>query len=58
VRLNETEINGMVNTFGERPVGEIIALIGSTGNLGIAVVNGNAAAKLGVKPGDEVLVMT
>ena len=58
VRLNETAINGMVNTFGERPAGEIIALIGSTGNLGIAVVNGNAAAELGVKPGDEVLVMT
>ena len=56
VRLNEMEINGMVNTFGERPVGELIALIGSTGNLGIAVVNGNAAAKLGVKIGDQILV--
>jgi len=57
VRLNNTAINGMVNTFGERPVGEIISLIGSTGNLGIAVVNGNAAVKLGVKPGDEILVL-
>ena len=56
VRLNDTKINGMVDTFGERPVGEVIALIGSTGNLGIAVVNGNAAAKLGVKLGDEILV--
>lgn len=58
VRLNNTEINGMVNTFGERPVGEIIALIGSTGNLGISVVNGNAAAKLGVKPGDEIFIIS
>ena len=56
VRLSGTEINGLVNTFGERPVGELIALIGSTGNLGIALVNGNAAAKLGVKQGNEILV--
>ncbi len=57
VCLNGTEIHGMVNTFGERGAGEVIALIGSTGNLGISVVNGNAAAKLGVKIGDEIMVM-
>ena len=58
VRLNGTAINGLVNTFGERPVGELIALIGSTGNLGIALVNGDAAAKLGVKTGNEILVIS
>jgi S-adenosylmethionine hydrolase len=57
VRRNEIEIKGMVNTFGERSVGEIIALIGSTGNLIIALVNGSAAAKLGVKLGDEIFVV-
>jgi len=57
VRLNEIEIKGMVNTFGERPVGELIALIGSTGNLGIAVVNGNAQQRLGTKVGDVVEVV-
>ena len=57
VRLNGIEIKGLVNAFGERPVGEVIALMGSTGNLGISIVNGNAAAKLGVKIGDEILVM-
>ena len=56
VRLNGIEINGLVNTFGERSVGEIIALIGSTGYLGISVVNGNAAEKLGVEPGDEIFI--
>ena len=56
VRLDGIEIKGMVNTFGERSVGETIALIGSTGNLGIAVVNGNAAAKLGVKLGDVIFI--
>jgi hypothetical protein len=57
VRLNEHEINGLVNTFGERPVGELIALIGSTGNLGIAVVNGSALQRLGTKVGDSVKVV-
>lgn len=56
VRINGTEIRGMANTFGERPVGELIALLGSTGNLGIAVVNGNAANQFGVKVGDEIMV--
>ncbi len=57
VRLSGREIQGMVNTFGERPVGELIAFIGSTGNLGIAVVNGNAVQLLGTKVGDEVEVI-
>ena len=57
VRLNRSEIDGMVNTFGERPAGDLVALIGSTGNLGIAVVNGNAVQKLGTKVGDAVEVV-
>ncbi len=54
VRLNGVEIRGMVNTFGERPVGDLVALLGSTGNLIISVVNGNAASQLGVKVGDVI----
>lgn len=54
VRIKDNEIKGMVNTFGEKPPGELIALMSSTGNLGISVVNGNAAAGLGVKVGDVV----
>ena len=57
VRLNGSVIQGMVNTFGERSVGELVALIGSTGYLGIAVVNGNAAQRLGTKVGDSVEVI-
>ena len=56
VNLLGTEINGMVNTFGERPAGETIALINSTGNLTVAVVNGSAERALGVKPGNEIFV--
>jgi hypothetical protein len=54
VRLNETVIKGMVDTFGERPAGEVIALFGSTGNLIVSVVNGNAAVKLGVRVGEPI----
>jgi S-adenosylmethionine hydrolase len=57
VRLDGAEIKGLVNTFGERSVGELVALIGSTGNLGIAVVNGNAQQRLGSKVGDRVEVV-
>jgi len=56
VHLNGMVIKGMVDTFGERPVGELITLLGSTGILGISVVNGNAAAGFGVKIGDEITV--
>ena len=54
VRLDGIEIKGMVNTFGERPVGDVVALLGSTGNLIVSVVNGNAADKLGAKVGDVI----
>jgi S-adenosyl-L-methionine hydrolase (adenosine-forming) len=57
VRIKETEIKGMVNTFGEGPIGELIALLGSTGNLAICVVNGNAAGRLGAKIGDTIEVL-
>ncbi len=56
VNLLGTEIKGMVNTFGERPAGEMIALMNSTGNLTVAVVNGSAERALGVKLGDEIFV--
>jgi S-adenosyl-L-methionine hydrolase (adenosine-forming) len=52
VRLAGREIRGMVNTFGERPEGELIALLGSTGNLIVSRVNGNAAQLLKAGVGD------
>jgi S-adenosylmethionine hydrolase len=57
VRLHDIEIKGMVNTFGERAVGELVALIGSAGNLGVAVVNGSAAERLRAKMGDAIEVI-
>ena len=54
VKIKNVEIKGLVHTFGERPVGELVALVGSTGNMGISIVNGNAAMGLGVKVGDII----
>lgn len=56
VKILDNQIKGMVNTFGEGPVGEVIAFMGSTGNLAVAVVNGSAERALGVKVGDEIQV--
>ncbi len=57
VRLNGTQIQGMVRTFGERPEGELVALLGSTGNLIVSVVNGNAALRLNAHIGDPFEVI-
>jgi hypothetical protein len=54
VSLADTAINGMVNTFGEREPGELVALLGSTGNLIVSLVNGSAAAWLDAKVGDTI----
>jgi hypothetical protein len=54
VRLGDVEITGMVDTFGERPPGELVVLYGSTGNLLVCEVNGNAASRLGARVGDTI----
>ncbi len=54
VRLPTTRITGLVDTFGQRDEGTLIALMGSTGNLIVSVVNGDAASRLGVRVGDAV----
>ncbi len=54
LRLAGVEIHGMVQTFGTRQPGELVALFGSTGSLIVSVVNGSAAQRLRAKPGDRV----
>lgn len=58
VRVRETDIQGLVRTFGERPVGDLVAYINSDGSLSIAVVNGSAARRLEARTGDAVSVTT
>jgi S-adenosyl-L-methionine hydrolase (adenosine-forming) len=56
VTLAGTRVEGLVDTFGSREPGSLIALIGSTGNLIVSVVNGSAAARLGVEVGTPMVV--
>jgi len=56
ISLCGARIKGLVKTFGAQAPGTLIALFGSTGNLIVSVVNGNAAQKLGAKVGDIVEV--
>lgn len=56
VEVSGVSISGMVETFGQREIGAVIALYSSTSDLLIARVNGSAAEKLGARVGDPVLV--
>ncbi len=53
-----TRIEGMVKTFGDRPAGSLIALIGTSHDLVISVVNGDAARTLNAALGDTVEVFS
>ena len=49
-------IRGLSRSYGEAPVGTILALIGSSGRLEIAQVGGDASERLGLGEGDQVRV--
>ena len=57
VRVREANIVGLVQTFGEHPAGELIALINEVGVLSVAVTNGNAGQRLGAQIEDRVEVL-
>jgi S-adenosyl-L-methionine hydrolase (adenosine-forming) len=56
VQIADHRIDGLVNTFGDRPKGTLIALYGTAHELMISIVNGNAARTLNVSVGDLVQV--
>jgi S-adenosylmethionine hydrolase len=47
---------GINHSYQEVPIGEIVALFGSTGHLEIAINQGNAASLLGLDINDPVRV--
>lgn len=57
VKIGDTHITDLVRTFGERPQGTLIALYGSSGDLIISEVNGNAARRLDAGLGDPVEII-
>ena len=54
VEVAGTRLSGLVRTYGDRPTGTMVALIGSTGAIEIAVVNGDASERLSAGPGFTV----
>lgn len=48
----------LVRTYGEAEPGTLVALIGSSGRLEVAVINGSAAARLGLGVGAPIDVRT
>jgi S-adenosylmethionine hydrolase len=54
IDLKGNKIVGLVSTFGDRPVGTLVALLDSSGLLTISIVNGNAARLTLTSVGDEI----
>lgn len=56
IEFRGESINGISHSYQEVPIGEIVALFGSTGHLEIAINQGNAASLLGLDINDPVRV--
>jgi S-adenosylmethionine hydrolase len=56
VEMAGQEVAGVRRTYAEVAPGEMLALVGSSGHLEIAVREGSAAERLGVHPGDKVVL--
>ena len=54
VEVAGVKINGLVRTFGERSAGQLVTLVGSSGWIEVAQVNGDAGQTLAVGPGTSV----
>jgi S-adenosylmethionine hydrolase len=56
-RIKEREVHGLVNSYGARSPGDLIALVDSENYIELAIVNENAAQNLQVHVGDIVEVI-
>jgi S-adenosylmethionine hydrolase len=54
VEVGGERIEGILRTYGERPSGTLVALVGSSGWVEVAVVNGDAARQLTAGAGTTV----
>jgi len=57
IKVKDRVIRGLSPSYGHHEPGELIALIDSENFLEVAVVNGSAAAALGVQVGDPLEVL-
>jgi S-adenosylmethionine hydrolase len=56
IEVVSREIRGLSRSYGDSPVGTIVALLGSSGRIEIAQVGGHASSRLGFGAGDRVRV--
>jgi S-adenosylmethionine hydrolase len=56
VRIGSRHLRGLARSYGDAPIGTLVAIIGSSGRLEIAQVGGDAANRFGLGEGDPVLV--
>lgn len=56
VTIQGRSIAGISQTYGDHPAGTLVALVGSRGRLEVAIVGGNAAAKLRAGVGTPVTI--
>jgi len=56
VRVAGRRIQGISHSYGDAPLGTLVAVIGSSGRLEIAQVGGHAAERFGLGEGDLVVV--
>jgi len=57
IRIRDREIDGIIDSYGHREIGELVAVVDSEYYIEIAVVNGSAAKKLGAQVGDVVEII-
>ena len=57
IRIRDHEVDGIIEFYGQREPGDLIALVDSEDFIEIAVVNGSAAQLLGAQVGDVVEVI-
>lgn len=56
VQIIDRKIRGLSRAYGDSPVGSLMALMGSSGRLEIAVVGGDVAWRYGIGAGDTLVV--
>jgi S-adenosylmethionine hydrolase len=57
IRIRGHEVDGIIDSYGHREIGDLVAVVDSEYYIEIAVVNGSAQKKLGAEIGDVVEVI-
>jgi S-adenosyl-L-methionine hydrolase (adenosine-forming) len=56
VRFHSKKLSGVTRSYGDAPLGTLVAILGSSGRLELAEVGGSAASRWGLGVGDRVAV--